>query len=139
MLILACAMGTQTRHTAPPPPLALVARPQVTNQSIGQLSSQVEGFPDKNELKTVYVEHDIDSEEADTPSVEFVANSLKAEGVTRDEVAKMLTSVGFTEEYQNKAVGSLSGGWKMKLALARAILQKAQILLLDGGCLGVCV
>ena len=28
-------------------------------------------------------------------------------------------------------VGSLSGGWKMKLALARAILMKAQILLLD--------
>jgi elongation factor 3 len=32
---------------------------------------------------------------------------------------------------QNKAVGALSGGWKMKLALSRAILQKADILLLD--------
>ena len=32
---------------------------------------------------------------------------------------------------QGKAVGALSGGWKMKLALSRAILQKADILLLD--------
>jgi elongation factor 3 len=44
----------------------------------------------------------------------------------------MLVSVGFSEEYLKKPVGSLSGGWKMKLALARAILMKAQILLLDG-------
>jgi ATPase subunit of ABC transporter with duplicated ATPase domains len=29
------------------------------------------------------------------------------------------------------AIGSLSGGWKMKLALARAMLFKADILLLD--------
>ncbi len=40
----------------------------------------------------------------------------------------MLTSVGFSEEYLQKPVGSLSGGWKMKLALARAILMKAQVM-----------
>ena len=32
---------------------------------------------------------------------------------------------------QASAVASLSGGWKMKLALARAMLMKADILLLD--------
>jgi elongation factor 3 len=32
---------------------------------------------------------------------------------------------------QVRPVGALSGGWKMKLALSRAILQKADILLLD--------
>jgi len=94
-------------------------------------NGQVEGFPSKDELKTVYVEHDIDAEEADTPSLDYVANDPEMKHCTRDEIAKMLTSVGFTEEFQNKAVGSLSGGWKMKLALARAILMKAQILLLD--------
>lgn len=30
-----------------------------------------------------------------------------------------------------KGVAALSGGWKMKLALVRAMLQKADILLLD--------
>ena len=43
----------------------------------------------------------------------------------------MLGSVGFTDEMQASAVASLSGGWKMKLALARAMLMKADILLLD--------
>jgi elongation factor 3 len=94
-------------------------------------NGQVEGFPPPTELKTVYVEHDIDAEEADTPSLDFVASDPRLDGASREEVEKMLTSVGFSEEYLNKAVGSLSGGWKMKLALARAILMKAQILLLD--------
>jgi len=78
------------------------------------------------------VEHDIDSEEADTPSLDFVANDKRLGGASKDEVKEMLVSVGFSDEYLLKPVGSLSGGWKMKLALARAILMKAQILLLDG-------
>ena len=32
---------------------------------------------------------------------------------------------------QSRPVGNLSGGWKMKLALSRAVLRKADILLLD--------
>jgi elongation factor 3 len=94
-------------------------------------NGQVEGFPTQDQLKTIYVEHDIDSEEADTPSLDFVANDPRLGGAPREEVEKMLVSVGFSEEYLRKPVGSLSGGWKMKLALARAILMKAQILLLD--------
>lgn len=101
-------------------------------------NGQVEGFPPPTELKTVYVEHDIDSEEADTPSLDFVARDDRICGATRDEVEKMLVSVGFSEEYLAKPVGSLSGGWKMKLALARAILMKAQILLLDGETFTLC-
>jgi len=94
-------------------------------------NGQVEGFPPPTELKTVFVEHDIDSEEADIPSLDYVANDPRLDGATREEVETMLTNVGFSDEYLKKPVGSLSGGWKMKLALARAILMKAQILLLD--------
>merc|ERR1712096_507733 len=52
----------------------------------------------------------------------------------RDEVLKVMNSVGFTDDGKakpNHAVSTLSGGWRMKLALARAMLQKADILLLD--------
>ena len=42
-----------------------------------------------------------------------------------------LTGVGFSDELQNRSVGALSGGWKMKLALSRAILMQADIFLLD--------
>merc|ERR1712226_1233394 len=49
-------------------------------------------------------------------------------------MAKTLISVGFAEDGPasiHKQVGRLSGGWRMKLALSRAMLLKADILLLD--------
>lgn len=49
----------------------------------------------------------------------------------KSEVIETLASVGFSDERQAQPIGSLSGGWKMKLALARAMLFKADILLLD--------
>ncbi|KAI8138495.1 armadillo-type protein [Fennellomyces sp. T-0311] len=95
-------------------------------------NEQVEGFPPKSELKTVYVEHDIDGSQADTPLVEFIITSDGVETKDRDQVAKILRDYGFTEEMvTSHTIGSLSGGWKMKLALARAMLMNADILLLD--------
>ena len=47
------------------------------------------------------------------------------------QVEEVLGSVGFTDAMQAQPVASLSGGWKMKLALARAMLMKADIMLLD--------
>lgn len=38
-------------------------------------------------------------------------------GVKEEEVETVLESVGFGEEMRGKAISSLSGGWKMKLAL----------------------
>jgi len=43
----------------------------------------------------------------------------------------MLLSVHFTEKMCGDGIDTLSGGWRMKLALARAMLQKADILLMD--------
>jgi len=95
-------------------------------------NEQVEGFPPKSELKTVYVEHDIDGSEADTPIVDFVLADEGVETKDRDAVTKILLEYGFTDDMlANQAIGALSGGWKMKLALARAMLKNADILLLD--------
>ncbi|KAJ4294836.1 hypothetical protein N0V88_005070 [Collariella sp. IMI 366227] len=44
---------------------------------------------------------------------------------------KILTGLGFTEAYMTKAAGSLSGGWRMRSALATALLQETDILILD--------
>lgn len=51
--------------------------------------------------------------------------------MSRDAIAEQLREVGFDDERQAHAVGSLSGGWKMKLELARAMLYKADLLMLD--------
>jgi elongation factor 3 len=58
----------------------------------------------------------------------------RLKGLNREEVLAVMASVGFTEDGKakpNHAVSTLSGGWRMKLALARAMLQKADILLMD--------
>ena len=92
--------------------------------------SQVEGFPSPDEVRTFYVEHDIDGSEEHTTILEFIISDKRIQA-TREEIIETLASVGFSDERQRSAIGSLSGGWKMKLALARAMLFKADILLLD--------
>ena len=94
-------------------------------------NGQVDGFPPPEELKTVYVEHDLDASVAEMAVVDLVCETPDLVNVGREHVEEVLTSVGFTEDMRNGPVASLSGGWKMKLALARAILMKADILLLD--------
>jgi len=93
-------------------------------------NGQVEGFPSPDEVRTFYVEHDIDGSEADTSVLQFILTDKRILA-SEAEVIETLASVGFSDERQKHAIGSLSGGWKMKLALARAMLFKADILLLD--------
>ncbi|KFX92594.1 hypothetical protein V490_05303 [Pseudogymnoascus sp. VKM F-3557] len=43
----------------------------------------------------------------------------------------ILTALGFTETTLAKTIPTLSGGWRMRAALARALLQKVDLLILD--------
>lgn len=92
---------------------------------------QLEGFPTADELRTCFVEHKLQGSEADQDLVTFIASDADLASVGRDEIAQALLKVGFPEERLSQNVGSLSGGWKMKLELARAMLMKADVLLLD--------
>ena len=51
--------------------------------------------------------------------------------VSRSAIRDQLAEVGFDDVRQADIVAGLSGGWKMKLELARAMLYKADLLLLD--------
>lgn len=92
---------------------------------------QLEGFPSADELKTCFVEHRLQGSEADMDLVSFIASDPELANVAKDEIKSALFDVGFSEETLLKNVGSLSGGWKMKLELARAMLMHADVLLLD--------
>lgn len=99
-------------------------------------NNQVEGFPDTGEVRTVFVEADIQGEQSHLTCVDYVFEDPKIQqiGCTKEEVVEILKTVGFKSDGKAKpfhAVSTLSGGWRMKLALARAMLQKADILLLD--------
>ena len=47
------------------------------------------------------------------------------------EVEKILPKLGFSIEDADKLVGHFSGGWQMKVALGKILLQKPDLLLLD--------
>jgi len=92
-------------------------------------NGQVEGFPSQDECRTVYVEHDIDGSEADTSTVDFIYGDGSLG--TKEEIIAKLKEFSFSDSMIAGPIQSLSGGWKMKLALARAVLRNADILLLD--------
>ncbi|RVX75853.1 Elongation factor 3 [Exophiala mesophila] len=96
-------------------------------------NEQVEGFPKQNEVKTVFVEHDLDA--ADTEQTVIGWTMMKLEQVNivkpKEEVQSRLIEFGFLQEQLEAPITSLSGGWKMKLALARAVFEEPDILLLD--------
>merc|ERR1712019_156082 len=99
-------------------------------------NNQIEGFPDPAVVRTAFVETDVQGDLSELTVLDYLFNHpmLASCGVSKDDMAKTLMSVGFTEDGPasiNKQVGRLSGGWRMKLALARAMLLKADILLLD--------
>ena len=49
----------------------------------------------------------------------------------RPRAQTMLAGLGFTEEAQPRPVAEFSGGWRMRLNLARALMRRADLLLLD--------
>ncbi|UKZ58974.1 uncharacterized protein TrAtP1_000296 [Trichoderma atroviride] len=96
-------------------------------------NEQVEGFPKQSEVKTVFVEHDLDSADTEMTTIEWTMKKLaEAEvNVTQADVEKRLDEFGFTEQMVQGEISALSGGWKMKLALCRAVFEAPDILLLD--------
>jgi len=121
---------------------------------------KVEGFPKRDELVTIFVEHDVEEREIEPPSkewplgklnidlngIEFVVDTCnniykKDPKITEDQVLASLSAIGF----KNKAKGinlkaaadmcnpitTYSGGWKVKMQLACAQLINADILMID--------
>jgi ATP-binding cassette subfamily F protein 3 len=49
----------------------------------------------------------------------------------RSRAASLLHGLGFSQEAQQRPVADFSGGWRMRLNLARALMRRSDVLLLD--------
>jgi len=82
------------------------------------------GFP--QDIKVVYIKHEIVN--GNQTPLQF----MRLETEVGDQlIHDTLTEIGFSEKQLTGLVGELSGGWKMKLSIARAMLQDADLLLAD--------
>merc|ERR1719420_1375452 len=120
----------------------------------------VEGFPKRDELVTIFVEHDVEEREIEPPSKEWPTGKLnidlngwqfvvdtcnniykKNPPVTEEVVIQTLGDIGFKNKERGvnmKAAADMtnpittySGGWKVKMQLACAQLINADILMID--------
>ena len=92
----------------------------------------------ERELETLT--HQISELDHESPEYADVADryhSLEHEFRTRDgysieaEVGRVLQGLGFRKEDWERQTDEFSGGWQMRLALAKLLLQKPNLLLLD--------
>lgn len=97
---------------------------------------RVVGFPSASELTSALVEHGVGEKapECDLTPLDYLASdqTIRALDVPRTQIEDALRDLGFGQDGRMKRpIKTLSGGWKMKLGLACAMLQTADLLLLD--------
>ena len=95
-------------------------------------TGNIEGLPPN--LKTIYVQHDDLSDDNGIPLVEEMLNSEtlhNSKEISTDLIISALRELHFTDEMIFGTRSALSGGWKMKSILVRAMLAKPDVLLMD--------
>ena len=94
-------------------------------------TGNIEGLP--TNLRTVYLQHDDASEDFGVSIVDEMMKrkDMSDANVTRKEAVDSLAAIGFTNVMLDSPRSALSGGWKMKLLIVRAMLCKADIILMD--------
>jgi elongation factor 3 len=91
-------------------------------------NGKLEGWP--MHLRTEYVDSGSNVDPVYEAKVVF-DHLVSSTGKSAEECENMLNQLKFTETMMKGTIGELSGGWQMKLRLAKAVLIDADILLLD--------
>mmetsp|Transcript_67005 Transcript_67005/g.160565 ORF Transcript_67005/g.160565 Transcript_67005/m.160565 type:complete len:1485 (+) Transcript_67005:94-4548(+) len=82
-------------------------------------------------IRSLHVRPEVLVESSDLTAVQFCRKHNPSDEHTEDALHAALDKVGFPAEMHEKAVQELSGGWRMKLLIASAMMRDCDILLLD--------
>jgi len=81
-------------------------------------------------VKILHVRPEVLVEASDLTAVQFCKRD-NPKDISEDSLQAALQEVGFPSNMQAKSVNELSGGWRMKLLLASAMMRECDLLLLD--------
>lgn len=95
-----------------------------------RVEGQGQGQENEEEVEEVEYDEVAVAERLGTVDEELESISA-ANGAAQDRCYKMLQELGFSEKHICAAVGTLSGGWRMRVELAAALIAQADVLLLD--------
>ena len=90
-------------------------------ERIIQLNAELEKGPEEDEMNRILEELDVSQNRMNAMSD---INPLS-------EISRILKGLGFKEEQFDEPVNILSGGWKMRVQIAKLLLKKPDLLLLD--------
>ncbi|KAL3619388.1 ABC transporter F member 4 [Castilleja foliolosa] len=97
------------------------------NEELIKLRKEVESLQEAGPTE----ENDDDDDVGEKLSELYEKLQLMGSDAAESQASKILAGLGFTKDMQVRATRSFSGGWRMRISLARALFVQPTLLLLD--------
>ncbi|XP_042035448.1 ABC transporter F family member 4-like [Salvia splendens] len=103
------------------------------NEELVKLREEVATLQDASTMSTGDSEEDDDegNDVGEKLSELYEKLQLMGSDAAEAQASKILAGLGFTKDMQGRATRSFSGGWRMRISLARALFVQPTLLLLD--------